>query len=118
MIVSIAAFAAVVSMSGCLISGSSRSYSSGARVSEHLLVGFEPGQTAYDEIEQTLGVPTRTINRPDGSTVLVYEFTEVDDRESGLLFVFHSETYRKTTKTTYIEVIDGIFERAWVETCS
>ncbi len=114
-VLALAAIASTAALTGCIISGSNRSYSSGTHVSHHLLGEFEPGFTSYSEIEQSLGVPTRTITRPDGSVVLVYEHTEVDDRESGLLFVFHSETYTKTTTKTFIEVIDGKYERAWVE---
>lgn len=110
-----AGVAAASVLSGCIISGSNRSYTRGTWVSQNTLANFEAGYTTYDDIENMLGVPTRTINRPDGSTVLVYEYRKVKDEESGLLFVFHSETYKETQRTTFIEVVNGVYERSWIE---
>lgn len=106
----IAAIVAALILAGCA--------SSGVRVTDEQMAQFHEGQTTKQEVIAALGQPTTTMRNADGTTLLMYTYSEartrgstfipivgafvggVDTRSNNVMLTFDQQGVLKTTSSS------------------
>lgn len=112
----VCAIAALLVLSGCLVTASTKSYESGTRVPAGTLGNVEPGETTTAWLIATLGEPSRREALSDGDgEILVYHHAETETKRGKVFLLFKDTSRRKRTRSVYFETRDDVVQRYWIE---
>jgi hypothetical protein len=104
---------AAAAMPGCLISSHSREDLSGKYVSQATFGRIEPGVTTRKWVEGTLGEPSQRTVCEEGSELWKYSYSKRQSSSGSLLFVFGGSSVKETAGSAYVQMRDGVVEKAW-----
>lgn len=107
-------------LQGCLISGNSSTSVTGKYLSETTMEQIQPGVTTEAWVLATLGTPTSRgewTKAEDGSKgeIWRYEWTKRKDSSGSVFLLLDTGSRQVYSKTTYIELLDGVVTRYWIE---
>ena len=107
----------VVSLTGCLITSSSRVQESGVRISSPTMSQIVPGETTEEWLLTTLGEPNaRTrIEGTDNAEILRYDHSVTQKSHGSLFLIFHGGSSKTNSSKAYFQVSNGVVTRAWRE---
>ena len=105
-------FATVMcAVSGCMISASSRSTTSGNYISPQIYDRVEDSQTTKDWLLDHFGPATETIDRGDGMEDMIYECTERVREHASIIFLISVSNAQQRTEQAVFELKDGIVQQ-------
>ncbi len=108
------AAALILPMTGCLVSGSSKSSYEGEYFGSRTVAQIKAGKTTKEWVLATLGEPTHRSTLSDGSELWRWSY-EKKESSSGYVFLFAGgSSHSETRKTAFVQFdTDGIVTKAW-----
>ena len=103
----------LASMTGCLVSGSSKHVRSGNYVAEDTFSRIKPGKTTAGWVAATLGEPSSKTRLDDGSEIWKWTYTETRDSSGAVFLLFGHRSQRTTDGAAFIELKDGLVVNKW-----
>ncbi|MBN1363134.1 MAG: hypothetical protein JW993_21215 [Sedimentisphaerales bacterium] len=101
---------------GCISSRSDVTYGSkGPAVGSSTLRKIKVGRTSKEWVLGTLGEPSSETTTPDGTEILMYEYTKRVDSHFEFEPFLDSHDKREERTVYYFEITDGIVTRFWKE---
>ena len=104
---------AVLSVSGCLIAGSSEQKRTGHYVSDETMSQIKPGRTTAGWVLATLGEPDKRTDAGDGSQVWKWSYSETKESDGAVFLIFGGHDKKETSGAVFVEVRGGVVEKAW-----
>ena len=104
---------ALMSTTGCLISGDHHETTSGTQVSDATFNRIKPNQTSEDWVRATLGPPTSDNSLRDGGRILKYVYTERHESSGAVFLIFGGHDEKQIDHTAFIELHNGLVTNAW-----
>ncbi len=102
--------------SGCISSRSDVTYGAkGPAVGSNTLRKIKVGQTSKQWVLGTLGEPTSETWTPEGTEILMYEYTKKVDSHFRFAPFLDSHDKREKCTIYYFEITDDIVTRFWKE---
>lgn len=103
----------LVTLCGCLVSGSSHQSRSGNYVADTTFNQIKPGQTTEGWVRATLGPPTSKDTLADGTQIWKYTYTERRESSGAVFLIFGGHDEKETNGTAYVEIKNGVVTNAW-----
>jgi hypothetical protein len=100
---------------GCLVTSSSSTKESGARVSHVTLDQIRPGETTEAWVLATAGEPTSRRAVDEHTSILRYDHVTTSSSGGTVLFLFAGGKTRQQSTSVIFEVTDGVVQRYWTE---
>ena len=107
------ALVTLLSLSGCLVSGSANQSRTGKYVAEETLCKIEPGKTTQGWVAATLGEPSTKNKLDDGTEVWRYDYTEKREHHTAVFLLFGGSDKKETNGSVFVEMKDGVVKNKW-----
>ena len=107
------ALGALLTLSGCLVSGSANQTRTGKYVGEDTLAKIEPGKTTQGWVVATLGEPSTKNKVDDGSEVWRYDYTELREHHTAVFLLFGGSDKKETCGSVFVELKNGVVTNKW-----
>ena len=107
-----AALLASMPLTGCLISGDTKTETSGRYVGDETLAQITPGKSP-EFVLALLGEPSTRTQLSDGSEIWKWAHVERKKSQSGVIFLLGTKTETEKTRTAFVAFKDGVVEKAW-----
>ena len=102
------------SLTGCLVTSSSKTTTSGNYVPAQTFDQIEPGKTTSAWVQATLGEPTcKTKVETANSEIWKWNYTETKKGSGTVLFLFAGSSNDEKTRAAYVEIKDGVVTKKW-----
>src|SRR3954470_18708726 len=107
--------AILLSLSGCLVSGSASQQRTGNYVADSTFSQIEPGKTTAGWVLATLGEPdSKTkVDGGGGGEVWKWRYTEKRESNTAVFLLFGGSDKKETNGTAFVEVKDGVVTNKW-----
>ncbi len=102
-------------LGGCIAAGENEEYVEGRLVSGQTMQALSRPGTTEAEVVGALGPPTRSIDRPDGSRLLVYDSRRTNESSGHFLLLFSGEDRTTVARSAYFEIRGDQVVSAWVD---
>lgn len=103
----------VILLSGCVLSVDKDSRTSGDRWYDSDLSFIRRGLTTSEQVASAFGDPPRRIESDQGSEIWRYTYSDKEETEVGLIFLFHINVEDETSNELNIEFRDGVVQDFW-----
>jgi outer membrane protein assembly factor BamE (lipoprotein component of BamABCDE complex) len=103
----------VMTMPGCIASGSSHVSSEGRYIGHDTLTKIEPGETTKEWVLAVLGTPTNQTTLDDGTQIWKWSSKKVTKSKGSVFLLVRGSSRDVTERTVYVEFEDEIVKRAW-----
>lgn len=100
-------------MSGCLVSSSSHTRFSGSYVGPATYEQIKVGETKKEWVLAVMGTPTSTVALEDGTEVWKWAYEKKRRSSGGVFLLAGGSSSTETVGATYVEMKDGIVQKAW-----
>ncbi len=99
---------------GCLVTSTSKTTTSGNYVPEQTFDRLQPGKTTASWVIATLGEPSaRTKVDATRSEIWKWNYTETRKGSGTVLFLFAGNSNDEKARAAYVEIKDGVVTKKW-----
>jgi outer membrane protein assembly factor BamE (lipoprotein component of BamABCDE complex) len=108
------AIACLLALTGCLVTSTSKTTTSGNYVPEQTFDRIEPGKTTAAWVKATLGEPScKTRVETADSEIWKWNYTETRKGSGTVLFLFAGSSNDEKSRAAYVEIKDGVVTKKW-----
>lgn len=104
--------ALAVTLGGCLIRSSSRTYQSGTYVSASTMAQITPG-TTEEFVLATLGPPSTKTELSDGSSLWRWTWRQTRSSDGRVFLLVNSDSHTERQSSAYVQMKDGVVVKSW-----
>jgi outer membrane protein assembly factor BamE (lipoprotein component of BamABCDE complex) len=105
--------AVMLTLSGCLIAGSSSQQRTGNYVADTTFSQIEPGKTTAGWVLATLGEPDKKTKVDGDGEVWQWRYTEKRESSTAVFLIFGGSDKKETSGTAFVELKDGVVTNKW-----
>ena len=112
-IIGLGLIAGFMTLSGCLVGGSSEVRQEGSYVADSTLSHIEPGKTNDAWVLATLGNPTEKTELAPNRELWKYRYKEVKSSSGYVFLIFGGSDCKETRGQVFVELQDGVVTKTW-----
>jgi outer membrane protein assembly factor BamE (lipoprotein component of BamABCDE complex) len=105
--------AVLLTLSGCLVSGSSNQQRTGNYVADTTFSQIEAGKTTAGWVLAALGEPDTKTKADGGAEVWKWRYTEKRESNTAVFLLFGGSDKKETNGTAFVELKDGVVTNKW-----